>query len=104
MLGAATFINPLLKVATAVAILAAVYFFAVRPVLDTTEKAIDTVNPVLESSQRQIDRALRRAERAAPGTQSFEYQVTGPPKVVRRVVDCIQRAAGDAARIQACVR
>ncbi|MGH2952527.1 MAG: hypothetical protein ACRDK9_00705 [Solirubrobacterales bacterium] len=34
MLGAATFINPLLKVVTTVAILAAVYYFAIRRCID----------------------------------------------------------------------
>jgi hypothetical protein len=38
LIGAATFINPLLKVVTVVAILAATYFFVIEPVLDTAEE------------------------------------------------------------------
>lgn len=103
MIGAATFINPLLKIITTVAILAAVYYFAIRPVLDTTEKAFEPVTRALESSQQQIDRALSQAEQEIPGTQSFEYQVSGPPKQVRRVTRCIH-GASSVERMQACIR
>jgi hypothetical protein len=103
MIGAATFINPLVKIVTTVAILAAVYFFAIRPVLDTTEQAFDTVNPAIESAQEQLNRALNQAEHQIPGTQTFEYQVTGPPKAVRRVTRCIHDAK-TVEQMQACIR
>ena len=38
MIGAGTFINPLLKIVTA---LAATYFLIVKPILDTTNDTID---------------------------------------------------------------
>jgi hypothetical protein len=41
MLGAGTVINPIIKIVTVVAILAATYVFIVKPVLDTTESTID---------------------------------------------------------------
>jgi hypothetical protein len=41
MLGAGTVINPIIKIVTVVAILAASYLFIVKPVLDTTESTID---------------------------------------------------------------
>ena len=72
MLGAGTVINPMIKVITTVAILAAVGIFIVSPVLDTTEKAIDSVNAVgaatgIEQGQQASDaRAARSAARAAP--------------------------------------
>jgi hypothetical protein len=103
MIGAGTFINPVLKIVSTVAILAAVYYFAIRPVLDTTEKAFDTVNPAFESSQQQINRALNQAEQQIPGTQTFNYQVSGPPKEVRKVTRCIHDAA-TVEQMQACIR
>jgi hypothetical protein len=103
VIGAGTFINPLLKIVTAVAILAAVYFFAIRPVLDTTEEAFDTVNPAIENAQDQLDRALNQAEQQIPGTRTFEYQVSGPPKQVRRVTRCIHDAT-TVEQMQACIR
>ena len=43
MLGAGTVINPIIKIITTIVILAASYFFIVRPVLDTTDNAINSV-------------------------------------------------------------
>ena len=42
MLGAGTVINPIIKVVTTVAILAAIYFFIVKPTLDTTNTAFES--------------------------------------------------------------
>ena len=44
MLGAGTVINPIIKIVTVVAILAATYFFIVKPTLDTTNEAFDSFN------------------------------------------------------------
>ena len=41
MLGAGTVINPIIKIVTTVAVLAAAYFFIVKPILDTTNNAVD---------------------------------------------------------------
>ena len=54
MIGAGTFINPLIKIVTTVAILAAIYFFFVKPALDTSE---DITNSVNESIGRSFDDA-----------------------------------------------
>jgi hypothetical protein len=92
MLGAGTVINPIIKIVTVVAILAATYLFIVKPVLDTTESTIeasfdafgdgfgdlpaqvrDNVDTALEASndsaslQNCIQRAVDR--RNAPNTQ-----------------------------------
>ena len=56
-------INPIIKIVTTVAILAAVGIFIVRPVLDTTEKAIDV---------GQRGRAQRPASRAASRAPSMD--------------------------------
>jgi hypothetical protein len=65
MLGAGTIINPILKIVTTVAILAAVYFFIVKPTLDTTNNAFDTFsddfpqfNDLSSDIQDQIDDAF----------------------------------------------
>jgi hypothetical protein len=42
MLGAGTIINPIIKIVTTVAILAAVYFFIIKSTLDTTGDAFDS--------------------------------------------------------------
>lgn len=97
MLGAGTVINPILKIVTTVAILAAAYFFIVKPILDTTE---DTFNTAFDSFdgfgdlptqiQDDIDDALGQAN----GTDAT------------RLSECIQRAIDDGAnrgRIDRCL-
>jgi hypothetical protein len=65
MLGAGTIINPIIKIVTTVAILAAVYFFILKPMFDTTGDAFDAFNdsfPAVDDLssdiQDQIDDAL----------------------------------------------
>jgi hypothetical protein len=65
MLGPGTIINPIIKIVTTVAILAAVYFFILKPALDTTNAAFDSFSesfPEIEdlssSVQDQINDAL----------------------------------------------
>lgn len=58
MLGAGTIINPILKIVTTVAILAAVGIFIIKPVLQTTE---DISNDVNESVRNSLDTGLGAA-------------------------------------------
>ena len=57
MLGAGTVINPIIKIVTTVVILAAVGIFIVRPILDTTDKAIDSVNDQINEAQHQAQQS-----------------------------------------------
>ena len=108
MIGAGTFLNPLIKVVTTVAILAAIYFFMVRPILDTTEDisggVLESVNQGLEQSAK-AQRQARRAEKQAQqqGAQSFEIEANDvSQKQADKLLDCVQDAGGDVAKIQAC--
>ena len=106
MIGAGTFINPLIKIVTTVAILAAAYFFIVKPTLDTTEKAFDSVSPVFESIdvlpndvQRQVQQSVREAERVQrQQARASEQQI----RQADRLISCIQRAEGDVGAITTC--
>jgi hypothetical protein len=110
MLGAGTIINPIIKIVTTVAILAAVYFFMLKPILDTTENTISqsfgTINPQVEDTNDQIRQALRQATRQT--NQQFEQinvaQQTDSLRDAQRLLGCIQRADGNVDRIQACSR
>jgi hypothetical protein len=108
MIGAGTFLSPLIKVVTTVAILAAIYFFMVRPILDTTEDisgaVLESVNKSLEQSAK-AQRQARQAEKQAQqqGAQSFELEANDvTQKQADRLLDCVQDAGGDVAKIQAC--
>ena len=79
MLGAGTVINPIIKIVTTVAILAAVGIFIVRPILDTTENAINSVSEGVRNAQEQsrqqsaemdLSFSRSRAESFAPGCRA----------------------------------
>lgn len=103
MIGAGTIISPIIKVVTTVAILGAIYFFFVKPVLDTTEnitdktfgdiaQQIDGFDNFAPDIQNDVDKALRQAEKANAGQAPS----------VDKLLDCINNAVPDAAKISAC--
>lgn len=106
MIGAGTFLNPLLKVLTTVAILGAVYLFILKPALDTTEAIVDKTvapfNEALRGSMEQIDQAVEGAN--VPFSESeIKREVKGlTPRQARRLSRCVQRAAPDTAAIEGC--
>ena len=106
MIGAGTIINPILKIVTTVAILAAVYFFIVKPTLDTTETISSGINenirqglgnapkvpdvPNAEKIQKQIQNSIDSANSAPSAAQTSKLGA------------CMQKAVGDVEAVQAC--
>jgi type III secretory pathway component EscR len=104
-----TLTSGVIRLLVAVGILAAAYFFIVKPVLHTTDNAINSANQSFEKSfgvhgvditdisgtiddvNRKVQREIRRSFHTA--------KKDGNPK---RLVKCIQRANGDVHRIQRC--
>lgn len=96
-----------IRLLVSVGILAAAYFFIVKPVLKTTSDAIKTTNRSFEKSfgenglgdlQRtfeDVNRQVKRQIRHSFHTAERE----GNPK---RLVRCIKRSDGDVQRIQRC--
>jgi hypothetical protein len=77
MLGAGTIINPILKIVTTVAILAAAYFFIVKPVLDTTNNAfeefgLDQFSEGFEGLPTQIQDQVNDALGQTDGSQRLQ--------------------------------
>ena len=99
----------IIRLLVTVGILAAAYFFIVKPVLKTTDNAIDSANQSFEKTFKvkgvdvtdisgTIDDVNRRVQREI--RRSFHTaKKEGNPK---RLVKCIQRAHGDVQRIQRC--
>jgi hypothetical protein len=99
----------IIRLLVTVGILAAAYFFIVKPVLKTTDKAIDSANQSFEKSfgvrgadltdisgtiddvNRKIQREIKRSFHAA--------EKNGNPK---KLVRCIRHANGNVHRIQHC--
>ena len=106
MIGAGTFINPLLKIITVVAVLGATYIFIIEPVLDTTEEISsginDSVSESLQSTNQQIDNALEQS--GAAQTVEIPQSSQDSIKEANRLLDCIQRANGNVDKIQRCNR
>ena len=105
MLGAGTVINPLIKVITTVAILAAVGFFIVRPVLDTTEKAIDSVNQSVRNGIEQGEQASQDAQlrSAQSRAESYATSLQGTwPAAAREIKGCVRAAGENATAMDRC--
>jgi hypothetical protein len=106
MIGAGTFINPLLKIITVVAVLGATYIFILEPILDTTEDVSDSINnsigQSLESTNQQIDEALQQS--GAAQTVETPQSSQNSLKEANRLLDCIQRANGNVDKMQRCNR
>ncbi len=101
----------LIRLLVTVGILAAAYFFIVKPVLKTTDAAIKTTNQSLERSlgvkgaditdvSKTIEDVNRRVERQI--RRSFHTaEKKGNPK---RLVRCIERSKGNVQHIKRCTR
>lgn len=105
MIGAATIINPVIKIVTTVAILAAAYLFIVKPVLETTDNVVDRSFDAFDQSfQAGLDDLPGQVQ--AQINRAFDGSSGSKPQ---RLHDCIQRAfdAGDtpsARQVDRCVR
>jgi hypothetical protein len=97
----------IIRLLVVVGVLAAAYFFIVKPVLKTTNSAIDSANRTFEKSLgggglgglsktfQQVDQQVQRQIR-----HSLDFaRREGSPK---RLVRCIERAHGDVRRIRRC--
>jgi hypothetical protein len=105
MLGPGTVINPIIKIVTTVVILAAVGIFIVRPVLDTTDKAIQSVNESVRGAQAQsqeaFDDATLNADRSRAESYATSLQSTWPAGG-RAIKACVKKAGDNANAMEHC--
>jgi predicted PurR-regulated permease PerM len=119
---AGMFTSSVLRLAVSVGILAAAYFFIVRPVLDTTNEALktaggfnQTLNANIQQSARQADvnpnvarqvrRSVRRANRQVQRALNKSLNQSAPSqKRQQRLLHCVQRAHGNVNKMQRCTR
>jgi hypothetical protein len=113
---AGTFTSSVFRLAVTAGTLALIYFFLVKPVLDTTEEVSRTVGQPLNQSfqlsqqqlnqaQQQIQQAVQqaRAPQQAPGQVQITRTLRGlTPRQSRRLTRCITRANGNIGRINRC--
>ena len=96
MLGAGTVINPLLKIVTTVAVLAAVYFFIVKPIVDTTNNAFDQFGGAFDALptdvQDEVDEALDQV--ADDNADELERCIRQAIPNQRQINRCIDQLTG----------
>ena len=105
MVGAGTVINPIIKIVTAVLVLGASYLFIVKPILDTTDKAINSAGVSIENARAQSEESFRNAQIDAARSRinSFEQSLQGTwPAAAREVRACAQDAGDDLAELKGC--
>jgi predicted PurR-regulated permease PerM len=100
--------SSVLRLAVTVGILAAVYFFIVKPVLDTTNNAIESANSYSSGLQsdigRQIQRSIRQTNRQVQRQIKRSYRQSPNHARQQHLLRCVQRAHGNVNRIQRCGR
>ncbi len=105
MLGAGTIINPIIKIVTTVAILAAVGIFIVKPVLDTTVDISNDVNESIRTTQQGINTSISEAQIDSMRT-SLAARLTGLsstwPEAARELRDCVRDAGRDGPALERC--
>jgi len=89
---AETLARSLIRLLVTVAILAAVYFFAIRPILDTTNNAFDSFDGLNDGIQNTLEDA-----------GIAEFDIPNDKQKVNRLQQCVQRASQDVDKVQRCV-
>ncbi len=115
MIGAGTIISPIIKVVTTIAILAAVYYFAVRPILDTTENISRNVSGNISNSQQQGNQAAANAQAQASAAQISSARQSATSyansllagsqpwtQASKAVLTCTKNAGDDINRLNRC--
>ena len=104
----------IIRLLVTVGILAAAYFFIVKPVLDTTENVSNSVNDSIRSANENfgteldltdIDKTIENANKQVQIQiqRSFrQAKKNGARSDPQKLVRCIKKARGDVQRIQRC--
>jgi hypothetical protein len=97
MLGAGTVINPIIKIVTVVAILAATYVFILKPVLDTTDRSFDAFGTgfgdLPARIQEDVDAALDASSSSVVLQNCIERALDGGQANPRQIDRCVARFA-----------
>jgi hypothetical protein len=97
-----------IRLLVAVGILAAAYFFIVKPVLHTTDHAIDSANKTFEKSfggnggLDDIGKTLKSVDHQVQVQIHRSFHSAKKHGNPHKLIRCIQRASGDVHKIQRC--
>ncbi len=100
-----TLVNAVVRIVVLAATLALVYYFIVRPILDTTETVSGGISGNLEKTFEDINEAFDQSNGQGGSLDPTEVK----QKVTRvggrrqkRLINCIQNSSQDFGRIQRC--
>jgi hypothetical protein len=109
-----------IRLAVAVGILAAVYFFLVKPILHTTEHAVDSANQSFEKSfnspasntptidtkaiEAKINKTVEDVNRQVQVEVNRSFHASKVHGSPEKLLHCVQRATGNIQRIERCTR
>jgi predicted PurR-regulated permease PerM len=98
----------IIRLLVAVGILAAVYFFIVKPVLHTTDNAINSANKTFEKSfgtevnLGNIDKTIEDVNHRVQREIKKSFRQSQQHGHANKLIHCIQRAHQDVTKIQHC--
>jgi F0F1-type ATP synthase membrane subunit b/b' len=97
-----TVVNGIVRLVIVAATLALVYYFILRPILDTTETVSGGINDNIQRAFDDVNEAFDQV----PGTGNqaqIKRQINQSSGIDQdRLINCIQRAQQDVNRIQRC--
>jgi hypothetical protein len=106
MIGAGTVINPILKIVTTVAILAAVSIFVVKPIIESGEKASDASREQSDRISRQVEESTRRTQlgvaRGIALDAARAARIAGDRGRAQRIIACVKAAGDDPVEMDFC--
>jgi hypothetical protein len=106
MLGAGTVINPIIKIVTVIVVLGASYLFIVKPILDTTNDAIDKGFEQAKEAQQQSQQAFQDSNIQSARSRANSYRDSlrsSWPAAARAVTACVDKAGDDVQELNRCV-
>jgi F0F1-type ATP synthase membrane subunit b/b' len=100
-----TLVNAVVRIAVLAATLALVYYFIVRPVLDTTETVSGGISNNIQRTFDEVNEAFDQAGGQNAGVNRVKIKRTinqTGGRSQQRLINCIERARQDINRIQRC--
>ncbi|HVO54240.1 MAG TPA: hypothetical protein VMT37_07495 [Solirubrobacterales bacterium] len=96
-----------IRLAVTVGILAAVYFFIVKPVLKTADNAVNTTNSTLQHSLENsgldnVSKTLEQVNHQVEVQIQRSFHVAKKQGNPKKLIHCIERAQGNVHKIQRC--
>jgi len=93
----------LMRLLVTVGILAAVYFFAIKPILDTTNDTINRAFDASDSFQDEIQDSFDDAGISGFDADSINITGASSNKKAQKLLDCVEKAQPNTTKMQACV-